>query len=137
MDNFKYVVYINDEEWTFDADEYDLEESIEEIPWSMNNYWIMKNYDSSRHTLSFFVEGIDTFGVQSVYNYNGMETRSEIVTLDVEEFMGVEDVEAAKVASVRYYDLTGREVVNPAAGIVIKRTVFTDGSASSVKTIIR
>ncbi len=137
LDDMKYVVYINDEEWTFDADEYDLEESLEEIPWSMNNYWIMKNYDSSRHKLPFFVEGIDTFGVQSVYNYNGVETRSEIVTLDVEEFMSVEDVEAAKVASVKYYDLTGREVANPAAGIVIKRTVFTDGRASSAKTIIR
>ncbi|MDE6479135.1 MAG: hypothetical protein K2L45_02610 [Muribaculaceae bacterium] len=137
LDDLKYVVYINDEEWTFDADEYYLEESMEEIPWSFSNYWFIKDYESARHRVAFFVEGIDTFGVQSVYNCDGVETRSEIITLDVEEIMGVEDVEAAKVASVKYYDLTGREVANPAAGIFIKRTVFTDGSASSFKTIVR
>ncbi|MDE6523095.1 MAG: hypothetical protein K2L17_09775 [Muribaculaceae bacterium] len=137
LDDLKYVIYINDDEWTFDADEYFLEDSMEEVPWSFSNYWFIKDFDSCRHRVAFFVEGIDTFGVQSVYNYNGVETRSEIMTLDVEEFMGVDDVDAAKVASVKYYDLTGREVANPAAGIFIKRTAFHDGSVSSLKTIIR
>ena len=137
LDDLKYVVYINGEEWTFDADEYYLEDSVEEIPWLLNGYWIIKEFETCRHRVAFFVEGIDTFGVQSVYNCDGVETRSEIITLDVEEIMGVGDVEAAKVASVKYYDLAGREVTNPAAGIFIKRTAFTDGSVSSLKTIIR
>lgn len=47
------------------------------------------------------------------------------------------DASAAAVASTRYYDITGRELLHPAPGTVcIVRTVMTDGSVSVAKTVI-
>lgn len=47
------------------------------------------------------------------------------------------DASAAAVASTSYYDLTGRELLNPTPGTVcIVRTIMTDGSVSVAKTVI-
>lgn len=138
LEDLSYVVYVNDEEWTFDAEEYELEESLEEVPWSLSNYWIVKGFDSTDHLVTFFVEGISTLGVQSIYRYNGEETRSDIVTLDLEDTTSVSDIKTdIKVASVKYYDVTGREVSNPVGGVVIKRVVYDDGSVASFKKMAK
>ncbi len=108
-----------------------------EIPWSFENdsYTILKNYGSCRHAVYVFIEGITTIGVQSVYKYNGEETRSEIVTLNLDE-NSVKGVDADKtVKSVKYYDIAGRELSAPAEGLVIKRTTYTDGTTTTLKNI--
>ena len=47
---------------------------------------------------------------------------------------GVNNLEAGKnVASVRYYNICGSEVSNPATGLYIKRIVYTDGSVKTEK----
>lgn len=132
-----YVLYVDGDPLTLEADEYDLEESIVEIPWSFENdsYTIIKNYGSCRHAVYVFVEGITTIGVQSVYKYDGVETRSEIVSLDLES-IAVNGINADKqVASVRYYDIAGREMASPADGLFIKRITYTDGSVTTLKKI--
>ena len=86
----------------------------------------------------FFIDGISTLGVQSIYKYNGKETRSEIITLDLDDPTSVADINAGKkVADVKYYDIAGREMANPAAGIAIKRVVYEDGSVASFKKVVR
>ncbi|MDE6856157.1 MAG: hypothetical protein K2J34_06820, partial [Muribaculaceae bacterium] len=76
-------------------------------------------------------------GVQSVYNYDGVETRSEIMTLDLET-TAVDGVEAGrKMTDVKYFDLSGREVASPAEGIFVKRVTFDDGSVATFKQAIR
>ena len=81
--------------------------------------------------------GFDTIGVQSVYKYNGTETRSEIVTIDRIP-MAVDAVDADRnITNVKYYDLTGREVAEPASGIFLKRVTFDDGSVTTSKKVIR
>ncbi len=135
VDDLSYVVYVDGEEWVFDAEDYVLEDSLEEVPWTFNGYWILKRYQSPEHMVAFFVEGISTLGVQSVYNYDGVETRSEIITLDLDG-SAVKSVDAdKKVAGVKYYDTAGREVSTPASGLYIKRTTFTDGTTTTVKNI--
>lgn len=132
-----YIIYIDGEEWTFDASDYKLSEDMVEIPWSFNSNYII-NHSETMRQIAFFVEGISTIGVQSVYKYEGEETRSEIVTLDLEGLLTVADVNAdKKVVGVKYYDVAGREVANPAAGVVIKRVVYEDGSVASSKKIVR
>lgn len=132
-----YVLYVDDEEYTFDADEYEMEESLVEIPWSFDGEWIFTLGGCDR-AVCFFMEGISTIGVQSVYNYDGKETRSEIVTLDLEGTSRVNDVNAAKkIADVKFYDLTGREVKNPSAGIFVKRVTYSDGTVDTAKKAIR
>lgn len=137
-DNLSYVVYVDGEEWTFDVEDYpDLEESMVEIPWSFDSYDIMK-YNGATHVIYFYVEGMSTLGVQSIYKYEGEETRSEIVTLDLEDPDSVAGIDAdKKVASVKYYDVAGREVSKPAGGIFIKRVTFEDGTVSTSKKAIR
>lgn len=138
--DLSYVVYVNGEEWTFDPEEYWIEEPMTEIPWSFDNEdSILKWYGSCKHAVYLYVEGISTLGVQSIYRYGGDETRSEIVTLDLEnDPSGVAAAEASKkVADVKYYDLSGRQVAAPAAGIFVKRVTFEDGSVATFKKAIR
>ena len=138
-DDLYYVVYANGEPLTLYAEDYGLDDSIEEIPWSFENeeMTIIKHYGSCCHAVYIFVEGVSAIGVQSVYKYDGVETRSEIVTLDLEG-SSVRDVNAdKKVADVKYFDIAGREVTNNAKGLFIKRITFSDGSSIAVKNIIR
>ncbi len=136
--DLSYVVYVDGEPWTFDAYDYEIKESMEEIPWDFGDYWIMKWDGSSRHAVAFFVEGISTVGVQTIYRYNGEETRSEIVTINVDGTSGVAGVDAAKkVADVKFFDLTGREVKNPANGVFVKCVTFDDGTVAASKQAVR
>lgn len=138
--DLSYVVYIDGDEWTFDADDYLLDESTEELPWDFDNEeTILKWYGSCKHAVYLYVEGITTLGVQSIYRYDGEETRSEIVTLDIEgDPSGVAAVgPGKKVADVKYYDLSGRQVAEPVAGIFVKRVTFEDGSIVTFKKAIK
>lgn len=135
IDDLSYVIYVNGDQWTFDAAEYGLEEDLTEIPWNLKSDYI--GAYGSQHVVIFFVEGISSLGVQSVYKYDGKETRSEIVTIDLDpDAVGTVDA-GKKVASVKYYGLDGREVTNPATGIFVKRVVFEDGSVATFKKAIR
>ncbi len=136
-DDLSYVVYVDGEEWEFDADDYELDANMVEIPWDFSVYYIY-NWGGTVREVDFFVEGITTLGVQSVYKYNGEETRSEIVTLDLDDPTAVAGLNAdKKVASVKLYDVAGREVSSAAKGIVIKRVVYEDGSVASFKKAVR
>ncbi|MDE6290222.1 MAG: hypothetical protein K2M16_01690, partial [Muribaculaceae bacterium] len=134
-----YVIYVDGDEWTFEPEEYSTDEAIEEIPWNLSLYYIY-NVGGANREVDFFVEGITTLGVQSVYKYNGEETRSEIVTinLDQDDPSGVAALgEGKKVADVKYFDLSGRQVANPAEGIFVKRVTFEDGSVATFKKAVR
>ena len=140
--DLSYVVYVDGEEWTFDADEYMMEESLTEIPWDFDNEeTILKWFGTCKHAVYLFVEGVSTLGVQSIYRYDGEETRSEIVTIDVEDLDDPSAVasigEGKKVADVKYYDLSGRQVASPSAGIFVKRVTFEDGTVASFKKAVK
>ena len=136
-DNLSYVVYVDGEEWEFDAEEYELEENMVEIPWNFGVYYIY-NYGGALREVDFFVEGISTLGVQSIYRYDGEETRSDIVTIDLDDPSAVAAVGAdRKVKDVKYYDLSGRQVASPAAGIFVKRVTFEDGTVATFKKAVR
>ena len=133
-DDLYYVIYVDGEEWELDAEEYGLEENMVEIPWGLSSSGIW-NFGGAAREVDFYIEGVSTIGVQSVYKYNGEETRSEIVTIDVDLSDAVKTIAGKKVASVKYYGLDGREVANPAAGIFVKRMTFEDGTTATYKLI--
>ena len=138
--DLSYVVYVDGEEWTFDADDYLLDEPAAEIPWDFDNEeTILKWFGTCKHAVYLYVEGISTLGVQSIYRYGGEETRSEIITLDLgDDPSGVSAIgDGRKVTDVKYYDLSGRRVSDPAAGVFVKRVVYDDGSVAVFKKAVR
>ncbi|MDE6552509.1 MAG: hypothetical protein K2K98_06065 [Muribaculaceae bacterium] len=136
IDDLAYVVYVDGEEWTFDAEEYDMEDSLVEIPWTFDGNWIIRGFESTEHKIAFFVEGITTLGVQSIYRHGGNETRSEIVTINVDEIEAVEGISAdRKVSKVTYYDIAGREVQVPEKGTFLKVSKMSDGSILTEKLL--
>lgn len=136
LNDLSYVIYVDDDVWTLDENDYLLEESIEEIPWTFSNEWILKTYESCQRRVALFAQGMETLGVQTIYKHNGVETRSEIVTLNLEED-AVTEIEASKAAGVEYYDLTGQEAKNPSGGIFIKRVTNEDGTVITKKQIFK
>lgn len=137
LDDLSYIIYVDGEPWTFESEDYsDMDESLEEIPWTYDKYWICKDYESPVHHVAFFVEGITTLGVQSVYRYNGVETRSEIVTINVDEIEAVETIDADQASeNATYSDLSGRQVSNPGKGIYLKVTKNSDGTTKTQKLL--
>ncbi|MDE6291287.1 MAG: hypothetical protein K2M16_07125 [Muribaculaceae bacterium] len=136
--DLSYVVYVDGEEWTFDGDDYLLDEPVVEIPWDFDNEeTILKWFGTCKHAVYMFVEGISSLGVQSVYRYGGEETRSEIVTFDLDPSGVAAPDSDRKVADVKYFDLSGRQVASPAAGIFVKRVTFEDGTVATFKKAIK
>lgn len=85
-------------------------------------------YDEYRlYYVAFYdIEGFETIGVQTVYTYGDEEVCSPIITIDVS---GVESAVVDENVPVRYYDLQGTPVANPAHGLFIK---VAGGKASKV-----
>lgn len=53
------------------------------------------------------------------------------------EALAVEGLEAeAEVVSTQYYDISGRQVIDPSSGIYLMRTCYSDGTVRIVKTVI-
>ena len=137
--NMSYRVFFNHEEdpFIFDATEYELAEDMEWLPttWVAANQYIC-GYGNSAQVL-FFETGYTAVGVQTRNSApDGKEYLSDIVWLDIPD-AGIENVVNDKaVASETMYDITGRRVINPAAGqLVIKVTRFTDGTTKTDKVV--
>lgn len=140
-----YRIFVDGELYEFTPEEYgDLEgmEPMTEIPYNLSTGWEFYTSDGVKD-VAFYIEGITTIGVQSVYKYNGVVTESNIVTLNLETgeetnsgVKGIEDVNTA-VKETRMYDLTGARVDNPEKGIYLVEKVMEDGSVKTVKRVVR
>jgi hypothetical protein len=139
--NMYYNIFIDDEIFEFDADEYNLTESVEDMPYLFTNKPIVSTKYSTFHEILMMVEGYDTIGVQcfNVYDgvtYAGPKATFDVATGEVTVTTGVDGVTAdGAPAQVIYYDLSGRKVANPAAGIFVRQTINEDGSVTVDKVI--
>ncbi|MCH5220602.1 MAG: hypothetical protein J1F20_08540 [Muribaculaceae bacterium] len=153
-----YSIYVNGEKILFAEEEgldltddevifyEDLPEPTYEVPYSFNNDWDIEKFLDQWY-VGLYIADIETVGVQTVYIYDGVTTKSDIVTLNIETGeitttpaddtpTGVTNVTAPAVAS-EYYTITGMKVSNPTDGIFIRRTTHADGSVSTNKIIIK
>lgn len=138
-DDMAFHVFFNHETepFIFDATEYEIAEDLEWIPAtynSGNNY--ICGYGNAAQCL-FFETGFTAVGVQTRYSApNGQDYLSDIIWFDIEE-EGIATVDVDRtVAGEVMFDITGRRVVNPAAGqMVIKVIRYTDGTVKTSKTI--
>lgn len=141
-ENLYYRIYMNGRAFEFLPDEYmSIPTATTYIPYLFSDYF---DFDAANysHTFYYYADRLDYIGIQTVYD--SMETSSllasPIVTFQVEKngINGVKADEAKEVASKQTFDLQGRPVVNPAEGsMCIERTVYTDGTSSVKKIIIR
>lgn len=130
-DKLYYEIFFNGEPYELDIYYPGIEEHPTWIPYLFQNDDIYVYKED--HTIYFYADGVDSFGIRNIYvNENGKVLYSE----GVGDAAGVMNVER-QPESVEWYDLTGRRLNNPAKGIVIRKTRYSDGSSETRKTIIR
>lgn len=130
-----YEIYVNDELYTFDRDYYNLTEDMTRIPYNFDNDFI-SNYGGSCRWI--WLPGsayISSLSVQLIYDFDGEETTSNVVTLELET-NGLNEIEAiSEVVSEQYFDLAGRSITCPSEGLYIVKRTFRDGKVLSTKEI--
>lgn len=130
--NFLYYnIYIDGEVYEFLPDESLIEEAMTDIPFTYGNsmdFYINYMRPIERE-VGIYPVGASTLGVQSVYRFGGVETRSNIVTIKVEEENSLDTLPGAATA-VSYTDLLGRSYATPQPGLNIVRR--SDGTSSKI-----
>ena len=133
--NIYYNVYVDDELFTFNPDEYmGLEESMTDIPYSFAD----SNYDiqayGASHSFTFFLTGYERIGVQSIHKIGDEVAKSDIVYSDgTATAIRTATQEDAECVSETYTDLSGRRVAVPSKGLYIRSMKMSDGSICSMK----
>ncbi len=131
-----YRVFMNGKLHTFYPDEYGaLEAPMVLVPY---NFYDLYDFDVQGylHTFYYYSDSLDTMGIQTIYKPEGIETPlvSNLISFDV--IGGIHSDMADKTVSTQeWFDLQGRRVENPASGLYIVRTVYTDGTVSTTKTV--
>lgn len=140
-DRMSYSVYVDsDRPYTFTPARYpELTEPVSEFHY-FAQYGCAKYSPSEatqRHLVDFTHNDFKKVGVQSFYTVDGVRKASPILWYE-RDTDGVEDVIAGKVAlAVEYFDMIGRKCSADAAGILIKRTTYSDGSVDTCRTLRR
>lgn len=136
-----YNIYVDGEVYEFLPDESQIEQAMTDIPFFYNNsldFYIPASFPVQRE-VGIYPMGATTVGVQSVYRFNNVETRSDIVTITAEEQPAPDGLIStpatpSPVTAVRYTDLFGRPVANPLPGALYLRTAtHADGTTSTTK----
>lgn len=133
-----YRVFFNEKLHTFYPDEYaSLEKPMVLVPYNYSDFYDFDN-NGYLHTFYYYSDSLDRIGIQNVYLPEGAETGlvSLLVSFPVTpDAIDTIDVTGKTVSSELWFDLQGRIVENPAAGLYIVRTVYTDGTVITSKVI--
>lgn len=144
-DYYYYNIFIDGELFTFVKEEYDeIESDTTDIPYSFNDDWDFMT-GGMKHRVSYYMDGIETLGVQAIYKLDDITNKSAIVNLNVETGeistinpgSNVDNITSAQdIESISYYNISGMELMSPVSkGITIKQTTYSDGSIKSEKII--
>ena len=137
--NVYYNIYFDDELATFYPDQYlGIKKEMTDVPVDFND---TQRYDfqtyGSQHRVVIYDSGISCVGVRAVYVNGDERLYSDIVYSDGTVISGIKNASAdAKTKSISYYDLSGRMIQNPKHGLFIKKTVMSDGSVKTSKTVV-
>lgn len=136
-DKLYYNVFVNGDEtelYEFSTDDYKyLTANMTNVPYSFSD-----NYDffatNDAHGIYYHVNGVDQWGLQSIYTGGGETHKSKIVWFDAAA-SGVKAITNNGKSTVAYYDLTGRRVSKAQGGLFIKKITYADGSQKTVKVL--
>lgn len=135
-ENISYEVYVNDALLTFSPDAYTaLEKPMTRIPYGFTDNNDITGSGATRNIM-LHQDGIESLGIVCYYQLpDGSELASERATFAV---AGISDASTeSAVAGTEYFDLSGRAVKAPAAGIYIKADTRADGSRAVSKVVVR
>lgn len=142
-----YRIFFDEEPYTFTTELYrDLQEDMTEVPAETNTDSF--NKAGTDYMIKLHAAPASKIGVQSVYRDGDNVSRSQIGYYDLAtgEVTYADDPEsgitarsgAKSVQSVEYYLPTGVRVSRPVkGGIYIVRTLYTDSTITSEKTVVR
>lgn len=139
--NLFYQVLVDGEPYEFMPDELQgLSKPTIDFPYGKNIGWDIQfrnDITMGDYTRLFYrFEGAETIGLRSVFIDGDTRVESAAITHD---FSGIDSVAAdgAQPVSTQWYDLAGRRVDAPAAGIYIRVTTLSDGTRRSEKIAVR
>ena len=127
-----YNIYLDGEPFEFVDDEYPgLPSSpMTDVPYllTIEDYRTIIN-NGVEHIVAFYIDGVETVGVQQVYDYDGVVNKSALVTISTES--GVKSIQSegnAMTVNEEYLDMTGIKVDKAAKGIFIRARHMSDGT---------
>lgn len=135
QDSLFYDMYFDGELYTFAQPLYrNVVEPMTDVPATYSDGFDFVSKDLVRTV--YYYSDLSTIGVQMVYKYDGTTMKSDIVTLNLKEMAGIQDMHGGKrVVSTTYFDLSGRQVSADYQGMVIRRQLLDDNSISTSKII--
>lgn len=137
-DKIYYNVHIDGEPFTFYPDEYqELEEEVTDVPYSLSLPSGLLAYGAVR-SIYFYVSGVETVGVQTIYEDNDA-TLCSTVTEYCFETLGISSPSdcSDEVVGVTYHNLQGIQTDHPTNGIFIVAKTFADGRVEITKQFFR
>lgn len=137
-DHLAYRVYMGpDNIYTFTTDKYvKLTEPMSLIPYSFADEYDFPVAYGDYHRFYLYEEEISGLGIQSVYTVEGETNVSEITWWgDVAGIRGVAG--GSEPVATSYFDLQGRRVESPRAGVYVVRSVMPDGSVRTEKRVVK
>lgn len=134
---YTYIVYFDGEPFTFTPEEYPgVPEAMTEIPYNFEDGEVEDfRVEGTNHIICWRADGYESFGIQGVYTYNGVSNKSNVVSQALAG-VSINSVDTPEVTDVIFYDLSGRRVINPEAGIYIKKINFTNGKTITEKVVV-
>ena len=119
-DNLYYRIYVNDELYTFDAQRYELEEDLTEIPYTLsgNEYLNHTSYFGVHNYIQ--EQDIWKLGIQLIYRVGDEERCSDIISCETGEPIGIEQLSAEEQQQMPRYGINGQRVSADYRGIVIE-----------------
>ncbi len=129
---------MDDEVFVFMPDEYmDLWEDMVNVPYGFNSDYEFFS-EGCTNGLLIYPWGYDNLGVRSLYIDGDKTVQSDIMWVPGFE-SALKDVTlgSTEIKSIRYFDLQGRQVENPSAGLYIRSVTFADGRVKTSKIVKR
>lgn len=134
-----YNIAIDDEEMTFYSDEYvNVEDEMTDVPYSFVDNEDFQTY-KGRRVIYIFKTGFNKVTLTEYFvDSDGVKHYSEPAVWMSDAYKAdVKNMLADKTTkATRYYDLSGRAVSNPAPGIYVKATTYTDGTTKMKKVVV-
>lgn len=104
---------------------------------SLQSEWLVEegSYGDCAVTYQFLIYEIDPITWEYTFVAYGPSVTSNYTYTDPAGINA--NVADKKISSVTYYDLSGREVSNPAGGVYVKKMAYADGTVNTSKVLLK